>query len=489
MKRFKIFGIAALCAVLLPSLFACGGGKGNTAPVADAGPDQVVAISSLVTLDASTSADADGNPLTYNWSLTSRPEGSSAALSSGTSVNPTFTADKLGSYVASLTVNDGKADSAADTVTVRADTVPVADVGPDLKASLGTVVRLDGSKSTDADGDALTYSWSLTSRPEGSSAALSNATSVMPTFVADALGPYVASLTVNDGKSDSAADAVTITAWPMVVPDTGQTESFTDVFGEDSDYTINPMSFTDNGDGTITDNVTGLVWQRDDNDTPLKESSADEVCQDSTTAGYDDWRLPTKKELMSIVDYGTNTPAIDLASFPDMGAFEYWSSTLLKRNITHAWDIDFSIGEVLFGGKETMSLRSVCVRGSSASKTFTDHGDDTVTDNITGLMWQKADDDEKRVWAEAVNYCEALPLAGYGDWRVPTAKELESITDDTAFNPAVASVFSPSTDYDVPYWSSTAADFDPTDAWAVGFDDGYVQYRDMLLPYHVRCVR
>ena len=192
---------------------ACG--PANSPPTADAGPDQAVAAGATVNLDGSGSSDADGDPLTYSWTLTSVPSGSTAALSDPAVFNPTFVADMAGDYVAQLVVNDGTADSAADSVTISAsgaNVPPVADAGPDQAVAAGAIVNLDGSGSSDADGDTLTYSWSLTSVPSGSTAALSDPAAVMPTFVADMAGDYVAQLVVNDGMANSDPDTVMITA-------------------------------------------------------------------------------------------------------------------------------------------------------------------------------------------------------------------------------------------------------------------------------------
>lgn len=187
----------------------------NSAPVADAGPDQNVATGSLVNLDGSASSDADGDPLTYSWSMVSVPAGSGAALSDTTVAAPSFFADLDGDYVFQLIVNDGTVDSAADTVTVTAATLnsaPVADAGPDQNVAPGDLVTLDGSASSDADGDPLTYAWSLSSVPAGSTAVLSDTTAAAPTFTADLEGDYVVQLIVNDGTVDSNPDSVTVSA-------------------------------------------------------------------------------------------------------------------------------------------------------------------------------------------------------------------------------------------------------------------------------------
>ena len=198
-----------------PSTVTITASVANAAPVANAGPPQSVTTGSVVTLNGSGSSDANGDPLTYAWAFTSKPAGSSAALSSATVVNPTFTADVAGSYVLNLVVNDGKVNSSPSTVTITAsvaNAAPVANAGPPQSVTTGSVVTLNGSGSSDANGDPLTYAWAFTSKPAGSSAALSSATVVNPTFTADVAGSYVLNLVVNDGKVNSSPSTVTITA-------------------------------------------------------------------------------------------------------------------------------------------------------------------------------------------------------------------------------------------------------------------------------------
>ncbi len=215
----------ALCLISLLILIACGGDDNatmtnqviNSVPVANAGFDQNVITGLEVRLNGSGSGDANADMLTYAWTIQSAPAGCSMILSDATGVNPTFTADLAGPYVFRLVVNDGRADSAADTVTVTATTpatnsAPVANAGIDQNVITGLEVRLDGSGSGDANADILTYAWTIQSAPAGSSTILSDATGVNPTFTADLAGPYVFRLVVNDGRADSAADTVTVTA-------------------------------------------------------------------------------------------------------------------------------------------------------------------------------------------------------------------------------------------------------------------------------------
>jgi hypothetical protein len=185
----------------------------NVQPVADAGPDQNVQVGAVVTLDGSGSSDPENAPLTYQWLLSSRPSGSTAELTNALSVNPGFVVDVVGTYIAELVVNDGEADSLSDAVTITAanlNTPPVADAGPDQDGLVDDLIILDGSGSSDADGDVLTYSWLLFSSPSGSTATLSDASVVSPTITVDLKGEYVVELTVNDGTEDSLSDTMVI---------------------------------------------------------------------------------------------------------------------------------------------------------------------------------------------------------------------------------------------------------------------------------------
>ncbi len=193
----------------------------NQRPIADAGDDQTVNLNATVTLDGRESRDPDNgpSPLTFSWSILTKPSGSTAVLSNPIAVRPTFRADKAGEYVIQLIVNDGADSSAPDTVRITTrNTRPVADAGDDQNRNVGDTVALDGTGSFDADGDPLSYQWSFTSRPAGSTATIANPALPTTSFVADRPGMYVVQLVVNDGQFDSLPDTATITIIVPTVP-------------------------------------------------------------------------------------------------------------------------------------------------------------------------------------------------------------------------------------------------------------------------------
>ncbi len=195
-----------------------GGGGGsaahekNRAPVAKAGPAEVVTVGDDVTLDGSKSTDPDGDTLTFMWKVVSQPLDAGISLSDASAVRPTFTVSKTGSYVFELVVSDGELSSGPARVSVSTsdNRPPLADAGEDVAAKVGDAVTLDGSASMDPDGDRITYAWRFKSLPDESSATLSDSKVVAPTFTLDAEGDYVLELVVNDGALDSDPAVVTV---------------------------------------------------------------------------------------------------------------------------------------------------------------------------------------------------------------------------------------------------------------------------------------
>lgn len=275
------------------------------------------------------------------------------------------------------------------------------------------------------------------------------------------------------------------------IPDTGQTIDVTTTLGEDSDYTINPPSYTDNGDGTITDNVTGLMWQKID----AGESTWDAAVARAgsiSIGGHTDWRLPTILELYGILNLNNGNPAaMNLTYFPvnPAGAAEYWwTSEIYAGDATKVWSVNAGGGLGPKAKTETLSAGGAAhfharyVRGTKqvGGRNFVNNGNGTITDTDTGLMWTQVPG-AAATWTGALSYAEGLTLAGHTDWRLPNIKELQSLVDyslATALNPASAlapinrTMFPTATTPATAYWSSTAVRAGagaPTRAWLVEF--------------------
>ena len=185
----------------------------NQPPVAKAGDDQTAHPGDNVTLDGSGSTDPELGLLAYAWEIIEQPEGSTAELSDPTAVGPSFTVDLFGDYRVRLVVTDpeGLASEPDEVLVSSFNAPPIAQAGDDQAAvTIGTIVQLDGTESYDDDGDPITHAWTFVAKPDGSQAALSDAASATPTFVADVHGDYVIELTVSDPWAPSSPDQVTV---------------------------------------------------------------------------------------------------------------------------------------------------------------------------------------------------------------------------------------------------------------------------------------
>jgi hypothetical protein len=236
--------------------------------------------------------------------------------------------------------------------------------------------------------------------------------------------------------------------------------------GQDAQYRGTRPAYRANGDGTVSDLNTGLIWQRAHNRRRLSYYDAKRACRGLRLGGRVDWRLPSLKELYSIADFSGAQGArayLDTAYFrierpgwdqvrrrpgarhtPQMMG-QTWSSTIYVGNLwgrgqEAAFFFNFFDGRIKSAqttNRFAMFYR--CVRGPRylAANAFQDNGDGTLTDRATGLVWQKTDDGRKRDWAGALRYCEGLKLGGRSDWRLPNAKELQSIVDYRRNDPAL----------------------------------------------------
>ena len=250
---------------------------------------------------------------------------------------------------------------------------------------------------------------------------------------------------------------------PYRIVDTGQAFCYGDgraipfpkqgerYFGQDAQVEGHTPAYKDNGDGTIADLNTGLVWQKTPDFAKRTLAESRDYAAKLTLAGHKDWRLPTIKELFSITDFRGNmhsrTPYIDTTVFDfqypdpaqggrDMDA-QYRSSTIYlgttMRGDRSIFGFNFADGRIKaypLAGRGAARQYVRCVRGPAYAKNdFVDNGDGTLTDRATGLMWAKADSPKPMNWPDALAHAEAFSLAGHDDWRLPNVKELHSIVD------------------------------------------------------------
>src|SRR4030066_733772 len=271
-----------------------------------------------------------------------------------------------------------------------------------------------------------------------------------------------------------------------VVVDTGQTTFYDNsktiaipqpgepFFGQDAQYEGAQPSYQNNGDGTVTDLVTGLMWQKspDTNGDGIINYTDKMFFDDAQSsvasfnlAGYNDWRLPTVKELYSLIMFSgaeanpgaTSTaglvPFIDTNyfnfAFGELSASEriidaqYATSTIYVSTTMTGdrtlFGVNFADGRIKgYPADQSIGKKYyvLYVRGNTkyGINQFVDNGDETITDNATGLMWMKSDSGTGMNWQETLAWGKrknAANYLGHSDWRLPNAKELQSIVDYT----------------------------------------------------------
>jgi len=280
--------------------------------------------------------------------------------------------------------------------------------------------------------------------------------------------------------------AQSVTKSIALLPDTGQTASYTTTFGEDHDYTINTPNYTDNGDGTITDNITGLMWQKTDGGEMTIEN-ASTYCANLSLGNYTDWRLPSPIEAYSIMIQQNANPAINTLFFPNTTAEYWWTNTFQVGDNTKVWVTNSGGGignhpkseTISAGGTKKFHTRAVRDMHPPILIThFTDNGDGTITDQLTQLIWQKTPSATAMTWEQALGYAENLVLANASDWRLPNIKELQSLNDESLTNPSVSTAFFPTIGVKN-YWSSTTLkpnSANPLSAWFLHTQFGVTSY-------------
>lgn len=283
-----------------------------------------------------------------------------------------------------------------------------------------------------------------------------------------------------------------------------------------------PLSYTDGGDGTVTDDVTGLMWQAEPTSSTWADADADAASAD--TGGYDDWRVPTVTELWSLLDLGDEGGGggeggeangsgtgdglhldTDVFGTGEAGPGDGPRARYLTGSGAGAPDgvgtasffvVDFAAGRVTTvaatpaGTARPLTLRLVRGGDGYGEQDLTGNGDGTITDEATGLTWLQADSGDPAFaglvagttaadgtldWEEALAFCADLDVAGIDGWRLPNAKELQSLVDGsrlaTGGAPAIDPLFAttaPTTGNGPPdpavdalagaYWTSTTAE-------------------------------
>ena len=333
------------------------------------------------------------------------------------------------------------------------------------------------------------------------------------------------------------------------IPDTAQNECYSNstkiecsqtkdtFFPQDAHYKINPPSYRDNGDGTVSDNVTRLMWSKEVDDKKLSLEEATTKARGMNLAGYSDWRVPSVKELFSLMDFRGYTgfsrgrgsmndapsnaiPYINTDYFDFkygakneryidaqwLSSTEYVSTTM--GNMQTLFGVNFADGRIKgYGYKRVGSTQSRkkfyvrYVRGTTryGKNRFEDNYNETLTDNSTNLMWTKVDSKKGMSWKNALEYANNLEHAGYSDWRLPNIKELQYIVDysrspDTTSSPAISPLFKLSSitnengQRDYPYyWSSTTHQDGPnryTNASYISFGRAIGKMRGTVMDVH-----
>lgn len=231
-----------------------------------------------------------------------------------------------------------------------------------------------------------------------------------------------------------------------------------DFYGQDAQHNGLQPAYQDNGDGTVTDLNTGLMWQANLLSKKYTYSEALAAADTFSLAGYNDWRLPSIKEIYSLMNFSGITgidkestiPYVDTTYFDFRFGDDYNPS---ERYIDAQWATTTAYVNTVFDGEPAMfglNLADGRIKGYPQTKefevffvrgneqyginNFTDNGDGTITDSATGLMWDQEGSSTGMIWKDALQYAQDKNdsnYLGYNDWRLPNAKELQSLLDYT----------------------------------------------------------
>ncbi len=260
-------------------------------------------------------------------------------------------------------------------------------------------------------------------------------------------------------------------------------------YGQDPQYTskCKARSFVTksySNQSVVIDNNSGLMWQQEMSDYTTW-GYAKSYCDNLTYAGFDDWRLPTSLELFTIHNIGSDSVETNFQA-----SSRLWSSDKDVTNDTKAWRFN---GSSLSSLDYNNNAGVLCVRGttmpSSTLTSSTNNGDVIVTDNKTGLIWQKTISSNSFAYVNALAYCQNLEYAGYSDWRLPNRNELASLVNYKKSNPASNFPNMPSEEF----WTSSAEYESIPFGFYVDFSNGKIDTRSLTgtssNQLRVRCVR
>jgi hypothetical protein len=279
---------------------------------------------------------------------------------------------------------------------------------------------------------------------------------------------------------------------------------------------VNAARYTDNGDGTITDSETGLVWQQGFSHKVWEETA--KYCDELVLASEEDWRLPRIDELRTIIDFTRPSPAVDPLFFvPGRVCTETMDASSLEATRANQTEFRFiknrigcphyqEVWTVLFGDRGLIFPYAIescddlpptfgikCVREGpfwplDPSAYLILETNKIVRDTFHETIWQRSDDGVKRTWQEASSYCADMSLGGYTDWYLPTIEDLMTLVDYTVYNPSLSTeVLDGHIDY---YWSSTPNVSSQDEVWVQSFMRGGTRcFNKETSTYYVRCMR
>jgi len=248
----------------------------------------------------------------------------------------------------------------------------------------------------------------------------------------------------------------------------------------ESDAAIQPASYRVEGD-LVVDEITGLIWQRQVDPQTRDTAEAIAYCEGLVLEERDDWRLPGRIELVSLMQPG-RSPAIDGDAFPGTPADYFRASTYASSGDDRSWSVYFGAALVIVGSAATNTTYARCVTGAVVALDPQFQIMETVVlDRGTGLEWRR-DVQVASSRTDAEDICSAIDSSPF---RLPTVKELLTIVDETRANPAIDEATFIAADL-LTFWTATEAE---SVVWIVDFSEGTTMVAEVPGDHAVRCVR